>query len=78
MPRSERAARVARGRRMAVMKRGRWRGWQHEPQDGRGSQPIVGGQGEGPACGQGHAEGRTPSFPEAAGDWALVGRGRWP
>lgn len=33
---------------------------------------------EGPACGQGHAEGRTPSFPEAAGDWALVGRGRWP
>lgn len=45
VPRSERAARVARGRRMAVMKCGRWRGWQHEPQDGRGSQPIVGGQG---------------------------------
>lgn len=30
-----------------------------------------------PACGQGHVEGCAPSVPEAAGDWALVGRRRW-
>lgn len=40
------AARVAGGRRVAVMKCGKWRGWQHEPQDRRGFQPNVGGQGE--------------------------------
>lgn len=32
---------------------------------------------ESPGCGQGHAGGHAPSIPEAAGNWALVGRGRW-